>query len=298
MGCGHRDTIFLQDAPIVERTAFPGKQYILRLRAPECARHAQPGMFVHVRCDHDIPMRRPLSIMRSDAARGWIEVLYKVVGPGLEALSARRPGDEVSVLGPIGKGFHPLTERNRVLLIGGGVGIPPLIFLAETLAADPAAGWRPVALFGSEIAFPFELVATPDCVPGISGRPDAGIRALHDIGIPSRLASKAGIPGCRDAWVTELAQSWLEALDPPCLDQVMLFACGPSAMLQAVQDLARRFHLPSQLCIEELMACGVGGCAGCTTLVHTDRGQAMQRVCVDGPVFDGSTLDCFMRQEK
>ena len=90
-------------------------------------------------------MRRPLSIMRADADAGWIDVLYKIAGPGLRALSGRTLGDRMSVIGPIGRGFSPNQERPRTLLIGGGVGIPPMIFLAETLQ-ESSNDWQPLVL--------------------------------------------------------------------------------------------------------------------------------------------------------
>ncbi len=285
-----RDTIFPENALILQHTVFPQDQHVVRLQAPECARHAQPGMFVHIRCDAGIPMRRPISIMRSQADAGWIEILYKVIGPGLQALSSHQPGDSISILGPIGTGFRPTAERNRALLIGGGVGIPPLIFLAEKLAADAAGDWQPVGLFGSEIPFPFDLVEAADRLPGIPAQAGTALELLENIDVPSRLASQAGFSGCFEGYVTELAAAWLGALDQPDLGRVMIFSCGPTPMLQAVHALAQQFGLPDQICVEEFMACGVGGCAGCTTLVHTDTGPAMRRVCVDGPVFDGSTL--------
>ena len=99
-------------------------------------------------------MRRPLSIMRAHTGAGWIELLYKVVGAGLHALGARKAGDELSVLGPIGRPFVPHTERPRALLLGGGVGIPPMVFLAERLSArnreaggaGNATRWKPLVL--------------------------------------------------------------------------------------------------------------------------------------------------------
>jgi dihydroorotate dehydrogenase electron transfer subunit len=160
----NRGTLFVEDAEVIAVTSFPGEQFITRLAAPACAKHAVAGSFVHITCDESIPMRRPLSIMRADAAEGWIDLLYKIVGEGLRALAAKKTGDVLSVIGPIGHGFTPSPERQRTLLIGGGVGIPPMIFLAETLKNSDTA-WQPLVLMGSEIPFPFELarskIATP-----------------------------------------------------------------------------------------------------------------------------------------
>ena len=86
----HRGTIFLEEARVLKQTQFDGDQYLIRLEAPRCAAHAQPGCFAHLTCDPAIPMRRPLSLMRAEPQAGWIEMLYKVVGPGLHALAARK----------------------------------------------------------------------------------------------------------------------------------------------------------------------------------------------------------------
>jgi dihydroorotate dehydrogenase electron transfer subunit len=239
-------------------------------------------------------MRRPLSIMRADAREGWIDILYKVVGPGLAALARRRPGDRLSVLGPIGIGFTPHPERPRPLLIGGGVGIPPMVFLAETLAAQAAVAdggaagvaWRPLVLMGSEVPFPFDARPSTILVHGMPDGVIAGMPLLEQQGVPSRLASRSGFPGCFDGFVTELGAEWLAALDPAALSEIEIFACGPTPMLAATARLAARFGLPCQVSLEEFMACAVGGCAGCAVPVRTPAGPAMKRVCVDGPVFD------------
>ena len=96
-----RGTIFLEDALVLKQTAYEGRQFVLRLEAPKCASHAEPGSFVHLSCSPAIAMRRPLSIMRADPAAGWIEILYKVLGSGLQALAARQAGETLSTLGPI-----------------------------------------------------------------------------------------------------------------------------------------------------------------------------------------------------
>lgn len=280
----HRDTILLEEAPILARESHAGDQYVLRLAAPGCAALARPGSFVHVQCDPRLPLRRPLSLMRANAREGWVEILFKAVGQGTRLLAEKRVGDSLSLLGPIGHPFQPHPERPRPLLIGGGVGIPPLVFLADWLRAGP--GYRPLALFGSEVPFPFaprpSQILWPDLPPGVI----ACMPLLDDWGIPSRLASLAGFPGCHEGYVTDLARHWLANLDPQARAEVEIFACGPHPMLQAAARLAAEYDLPCQVSLEEFMACGVGGCAGCTLPVTTPKGVEMRRVCVDGPVFD------------
>jgi dihydroorotate dehydrogenase electron transfer subunit len=286
----HRGTIFVEDAELLESRGYPGQQYVIRLRAPKCAAAATPGSFAHMTCDPLLPMRRPLSIMRADAKAGWIDILYKIVGPGLEALAKQPQGATISLMGPIGKGFVPSAARPRTLLVGGGVGIPPMVFLAESLKTRRDARWSPLVLMGSEIPFPFQARPSTILVPGLPADVIACMPLLEDWGVPSRLATLAGFPGCYDGYVTDLAAEWLGSLDAAALAEVEMFACGPTPMLQAAAKVARRFGVPCQVSLEEFMACAVGGCAGCAVPVVTDAGIAMKRVCVDGPVFDANAV--------
>jgi dihydroorotate dehydrogenase electron transfer subunit len=160
-----------------------------------------------------------------------------------------------------------------------------MIFLAERLR-ESGEPWRPLVLMGSEIPFPFHPRPSTLVVPGMPAGTIASMPLLEEWDIPSRLASRAGFPGCFEGYVTELAGEWLGSLSSAALAEVELFACGPTPMLAAAAQLARRYVVPCQVSLEEFMACGVGGCAGCTVRVRTAEGDAMKRVCVDGPVFD------------
>ncbi len=287
----HRATIYLEDARILGHESHPGEQRILKLEAPKCAQAARPGSFAHLQCDPLLPMRRPLSIMRVDPEAGWVEFLYKIIGYGTRLLARRRPGENLSLLGPIGRPFAVHADRPRAVLIGGGVGIPPMIFLANHLRRLP--GFKPLAILGSEVPFPFIPRPSRILVPGMPDGIIAAMPLLEDWLIPSRLASLQGFPGCHDGYVTDLVVRWLDTLSPRELAEVELFACGPHPMLEAVARLARKYDLPAQVSLEEFMACGVGGCAGCTVAIETADGQAMKRVCVDGPVFDAATVAAF-----
>ncbi|HKQ15922.1 MAG TPA: dihydroorotate dehydrogenase electron transfer subunit [Steroidobacteraceae bacterium] len=286
----HRGTIFEERAEVLSHDRFAGDQFVLTLKAPKCARAATPGSFVHLSCDEQVPMRRPLSIMRAHPDRGSIEVLYKIVGPGLAALAARRVGESINALGPIGNGFVPHRERPRTLLVGGGVGIPPMVFLAERLREDASTQWKPLVLMGSEIPFPFRARPSTILVPGMPEGVIACMPLLDEWGIPSRLTSLAGYAGCHEGYVTDLAGVWLGSLDRAALGEVEMFACGPTPMLKAAAAVARRFGIACQVSLEEFMACAVGGCAGCAVRVMTPNGPAMKRVCVDGPVFDAKAV--------
>jgi dihydroorotate dehydrogenase electron transfer subunit len=283
----HRDTIFVEDGEVIAVESFPGEQFVMRIRAPKCAAAAEPGTFVHVTCDESLPMRRPLSIMRAGA--DWIDILYKTVGRGLSLLAQKAPGAIVSVMGPIGQPFRMSADRPNALLIGGGVGIPPMVFLADRLRRDPK-DWRPIALLGSEIPFPFDLVPSKLEAPWLTTTTRSTMPLLESWGVLTRLATLSGFTGCHDGYVTDLADQWLKTLAPSELDKTAVFACGPTPMLKAVAALAARYELPCQVSLEEYMACAVGGCAGCAVEITTPDGPAMKRVCVDGPVFDAATV--------
>ncbi|MGD8587972.1 MAG: dihydroorotate dehydrogenase electron transfer subunit [Chromatiales bacterium] len=283
-----RASLFLEQAEILSHQAFPGDQFVLRLQAPRCAAKARPGSFVHLQCDPLLPMRRPISIMRAAATEGWVELLYKRVGQGTRLLTQRQVGESLSLLGPIGRPFSPSPERRRPLLIGGGVGMPPMIFLADALRQERDK--QALVILGSEVPFPFSPRPSRIMIPGLPDGIIAGMPLLDDWGVASRLASLQEFAGCFQGYVTELARHWLESLDQRGREEVELFACGPHPMLEAVTGMAREYDLPCQVSLEEFMACAVGGCAGCVVEVSTPQGPAMRRVCVDGPVFDARTV--------
>ncbi len=284
----HRNTLFVEDAVVLEHDSYPGDQFVLRVRSPECAAHALPGSFAHIRCAPSLPMRRPLSIMRADPEQGTVDFLYKALGTGTRALSERRPGESLSLIGPIGTPFRPDRDRPRTLLLGGGVGIPPMVFLADRLRRD--GHWKPLVLMGSEVPFPFDARPSAIVVPGVPPGVIAAMPLLDDWGVASRLASLQGYPGCFEGYITGLARHWLEALDAAQRREVSVYACGPHPMLAATASLAAEYHLPCQVSLEEFMACAVGGCAGCAVRLDTPNGPAMKRVCVDGPVFDAGQV--------
>jgi len=280
----HRNTIILEQAEILSHDAFAGDQYIMRIQATDIARRAQAGSFVHIQCDPSLAMRRPISIMRVDKESGWVEFLYKVFGEGTRLLAQRKVGEVLDLFGPIGMPFKLSSERTRPLLIGGGVGIPPMIYLADEMRTQKE--YNPFVIMGSEVPFPFSPRPSTIMLPGMPDGAIACMPLLEDWGFASRLTSTQSYPGCFDGFVTDLARLYLNALDTQQRELVEVFSCGPTIMLKAVTQLAKEFDLPCQVSLEEHMACAVGGCAGCTVKIETETGPAMKRVCVDGPVFD------------
>ncbi|HEY5474367.1 MAG TPA: dihydroorotate dehydrogenase electron transfer subunit [Candidatus Limnocylindrales bacterium] len=254
-------------ALITENEVVTARSYRLRLLAPDIAENARPGQFVHVRVtpvaagaepSYDPLLRRPLSLLRISKASGEIECLYDVVGRGTALLSQARPGQSLDVLGPLGRPFDLGARTRQALLVGGGVGIAPLIALAElALARDVAvtllAGFRsatqayPASLLPPEVEY---VVTTDD---GSAGRPGR---------------------------VTEVLGEYTDWADK-------VFACGPLPMLRALSRLDLPRRLPVQVSMEEHMGCAMGVCLGC--VVPTKHG--LQRVCRDGPVFGLREID-------
>ena len=285
----HRNTIFEEQAEVVAQIAHPGEQYILRLKAPQTARHAEPGQFVHIRVSQGRPLRRPISIMLTDPGNGTVDLLYKAVGEGTRELAHRKAGEMLPMLGPIGRPFDLTDLSKRYVLVGGGVGIPPMIFAADRLAVHADV----VVFAGSEVKFPFALRPSQFLLPGISGNTILGIASLESRGVPSRLASNADMYGCYQGYVPDLAGEYLRALSGTERARTVVLSCGPHPMLHAVARVARETGVSAQLSLEEHMACGIGGCAGCVVKTIEADGEHYRRVCVDGPVFPAEMLPEF-----
>ncbi|SMN10827.1 Dihydroorotate dehydrogenase electron transfer subunit [uncultured Candidatus Thioglobus sp.] len=283
MGKGNRNSIQVVDCPILAHYQFDDEQYILTLASAEIAQQTKPGQFVHLTVSTALPMRRPISIMSVNKEDGTFDLLYKVVGEGTRQLAERKIGEILSVIGPIGNGFK-MTDKKLPLLIGGGVGMPPMIAIAQQIKDNPQNNYDPFVILGSEVPFPF----TPELSKMGKPCPQAShtMPQLEEWGIACRLASLQGYEGVFKGYVTDLARIYLDTLSSEELTQIEIYSCGPHPMLEAVAKLAVEYNLPCQVSLEETMACAVGGCAGCVVEVQTDNGLAMKRVCVDGPVFN------------
>lgn len=245
-----------RQAQVVSNQHTGGVNYLLVLKSLDIALRASPGQFVHLRCTKGLDplLRRPISICLTDPQKGLVYLWYQVVGKGTKLLSNLKPGDTVDLMGPLGRGFTPV-EGQKIALIGGGMGIAPLILLGHTLAEHNQAA----AFFGARSA---EHLPPRDLFP-----PMEGFLATED--------GSAGYQG----FVTELLEEWI-TLEKPDL----LYACGPQGMLKQVAAMAKKTGIPLQVSLETVMACGVGACLGCTC-ESARQGDSWLKVCQDGPVF-------------
>lgn len=247
-------------AKIVSNERVKNNYWLLRLECAEIAGKACPGQFIEIRVGEGAEplLRRPISI--HDAHKAGISLFYETVGRGTRMLSERARGSLLDVIGPLGNGFacDGLNKKNRIVLVAGGMGVAPLVFLAKRLKTI-----EPLVLIGARTK------AQVVC-----------LREFKDAGCSVKIATDDGSAGFKGK-VTGLLES--------CLGQggfSQIFACGPDPMLKAVANMARDNSIGSQLSLEEHMACGIGACLGC--VVNTKNGY--KRVCKEGPVFSGEEL--------
>ena len=242
-------------AQVLEHNKIANDVLELILSVPEIAIMTNPGQFVHIRLHDtfDPLLRRPFSIADCNAAKGTLTLIYRVVGRGTAIMTRLKPGDWLDCMGPLGQGFT--LNGKRPLLVGGGMGLAPLIMLARTFCSQPATllmgGRNEQELFWTEIfagACPNIHITTDD-----------------------------GSVGHRGFTVDLLP----ELLSAENFD--MIYACGPHAMLKGVAEISACHNVPCQVSLEEFMACGVGACLSCTCADST--GGKRHKVCTDGPVF-------------
>lgn len=242
------------------------------LAAPEAAKDAKPGQFVNLYVnDASMLLPRPISICEANPEEGTLTLIYGVVGKGTEAFSHYEPGCKIRMMGPLGNGF-PMDRSaqesvREILLVGGGLGIPPMLFLARRLYEQYPD--KPIRIFNGfrsapwidEEFYPYGEVfcASDDGASGFSGNV---IDAMEYKKIRTDEHTKA-----------------------------VLYACGPVPMLKAIQQWQERYNLESWFSLEERMGCGFGACAGCPAKLRMPDGSVMKKgVCKLGPVFPGEDV--------
>lgn len=276
---------------------------------PVCAEHwkfvfeiddfppAQPGQFLQILCrdpssdpDGCGPfLRRPFSIggLHRDGRRCQIDILHRAVGVGTRWLSRLKPGSPVSILGPLGKPFRLVPERPVAWLVGGGVGLPPLIWMAEFVRR---ALKEAVAFCGARSADLLPLTRKDDTV--IQGAvPGLTFREFADHDIPVVTATDDGSLGAAGR-IPDVFSRYVAAHENDCA-RAQVYTCGPEPMIRAVVDVCRRYAIPCQVCLERMMACGMGTCQSCVVRTHDENAPDRWRYrlcCTDGPVFDAEQV--------
>ena len=230
--------------------------YSMWLSCETIAHEAQPGQFVILYCkDETRKLGRPISICEIDRSKGRLRLVYRVAGKGTEEFSQLRPSDTITVLGPLGNGYGNL--RGDVLLVAGGIGIPPMLELAKQLPGHVTAvlGYRDSQMFLKEDFEKYAkvIIATEDGSFGTKG-------------------------------------NVLDAMGAEAVTGDVICACGPKPMLRALKAYAQEKHIEAWMSLEEKMACGIGICLGCAVPIRTEDGFTYKRVCKDGPVFNSKEI--------
>jgi len=237
----------------------PGDFGMTLANAGDSAR-GKPGQFVMVRGDWgtDPRLGRPLSICRFYPEKGQVRIIYRIMGKGTRLLSEMKPGQTVGLTGPLGSAFPRPEAGRRVILVGGGIGTPPLIALALSLDG------RPLLVVGGKSR----------------GDVDLFIEEIRGLDIETVRVTEDGSCGETGTAVSELAKH-VGGGD-------IVYACGPNRMLKEIARLAERIGFEACVSLEERMACGIGACLGCAVR-HRDGRYV--HVCKDGPVFHVTDID-------
>ncbi|MFH2054653.1 MAG: dihydroorotate dehydrogenase electron transfer subunit [bacterium] len=245
---------------VVQQKKLGDGIFVLRLEMQLTA-PPLPGNFVHIKVNSETDplLRRPFSIYDYDLSTGVVDVLYKVFGRGTRILAQAHAGDYLDVLGPLGNSFADLQHEQNLILVGGGVGIPPLYLLAKQACAN---GHQP------QIKFLCGLASAAE-------KPLA--ERLQQLPVTLEYSTDDGSLGYHGLVTDLLAQELLGNTD------AVIASCGPPGMLREVQRLCREHKVRGYLSLESIMPCGVGTCLGC--VVREANGPGYRRVCREGPVF-------------
>ncbi len=225
----------------------------------EAAQNARPGQFVSLFCHNERRLLpRPISIC--EIGGNELRLVYRIAGAGTAEIATYKPGDEIELMGPLGNGFLPEEGIKKPLLVGGGVGVPPMLALAKELSARPDAPEVTMVM---------------------------GYRDAHTF-LSEELSACGNLIICTDDGSVGLHGTVAEAFKQEDLCPDAIFACGPKPMLAAVKTYAAQNGIPCRVSLEERMACGIGACLGCvceTTGIDAHSHVHNARVCTDGPVF-------------
>lgn len=246
-------------------------------------------------------LRRPFSLAgRGDDEQGtWLEVIHRVVGVGTAWLAALKPGDAVDLIGPIGNDFPLPAGKSLALLVGGGVGLPPMFYLAEALHV---AGWRAVGFVGAMtrdlLAVTFDS-SDPKAAPNPQGLPQRSVTEFARYGFSSVITTDDGSLGLRGR-ITAGLERYLQQLSPADAAGAVVYTCGPEPMMHAVAKLAKAHGVECHVCLEQAMACGMATCQSCIVKIEdhqrphgvTPHGRPwrFKLACTDGPVFPAEVV--------
>ena len=254
----------LSRAKIIEIEEIIPDHYYLLLENPQVARESVPGQFLHIRVREGLVpfLRRPFSIAGTSPGAGTVAVIFRVAGEGTAILGSLQQGDYLDCLAPLGSGFKTETADGGALsvLVAGGIGVAPLLFLAGTLADEQK---KVILFYGASTAK--ELLPVKKFLPAA---------------VEIRLATDDGSTGYKG-----LITAFFEEFLKNGLNPGNIYACGPRPMLRALAEINSGQNYVLQLSMEERMACGMGACQGCAVKTIIGDKTGYQLLCRDGPVF-------------
>lgn len=257
------------DVPIIAHERLADYEYEITLHAPQVAQEARPGQFMQVLYDQTYNpfTRRPFSVYRVDRAQGTFSIVYLARGVFTQGMRNKQVGQTLSVVGPLGNWYIPDPDPKVThIMVAGGVGAPPLYFLAQEMTCGDAAECKVAVINGARTRN--LLVA---------------IKEFTDLGVDLHFTTDDGTHGFKGI-VTDTLQTMLAEADGP----VHVYTCGPTAMLRAVGELCVARRIPCQVSVETVMPCGLGVCMGCVVKIR-DKGNpdgfTYLRSCYEGPVF-------------
>lgn len=248
-------------AKVVRAEQLAEGVFSMWLQAPEIAKQAVPGQFISLYCDdRDNLLPRPISLCEVDKEEGTLRIVYRVVGEGTKAFSEKKAEDVIRILGPLGNGF-PL-ENKKAILIGGGIGIPPMLQLAKELPGEVTVvvGYR-----DSQTFLKSELEEAADKV----------VIATED----GSIGTKGNV---------------IDAINAEQVTGEIIYSCGPTPMLKGVKQWGLENNIPTWLSLEEKMACGIGACLACVCQSTKEDSHSKvhnKRICKDGPVFLSTEIE-------
>lgn len=251
-------------AKILQKEQLAEDVFRLTALAPDIANLAKPGQFVMVKTtgSHDPLLRRPFSIHLA-TGDGRVQILFKVLGKGTRSLAAMQTGGTLDMVGPLGKGFFTMAKNSCI--IGGGMGVAPMLFFAKKLLQkEKMANIR--LLLGARTKNELYLV-----------------NEFNKMGLTPLVATDDGSEG-HHGLVTDLLEETLAEKT-----NWTVYACGPHPMLKAVAKICEKRQRPCQVSLETMMACGLAACLGCT-VTSTNPEQPYLHVCKDGPVFEAGDI--------
>lgn len=233
-------------------------------------------------------LRRPFSIggLRRTGNECELDIIGRTIGPGTRMLGAMRPGDATEVLGPLGRPFAINERAGLSILVAGGVGLPPLLWLAETIHKR---GVRQIAICGARTAelLPLELTGAPR----VDGGESACCAEFNRVNAPAIVTSDDGSVGMKGTTADALTKLLVRCGETP--ERIVVYTCGPDAMMRSVATICGRQSVQCFVALERMMGCGMGTCQSCVVRTHDESGAGWhyELCCTHGPVFDAARVD-------